>query len=58
VHGTPDETLKKINSQIQLKWLIEAYKIFPQKDSFFLKNDFINLLAGNDLFAKQIREGK
>ncbi|HKH60592.1 MAG TPA: hypothetical protein VKA49_07160 [Flavitalea sp.] len=50
--------MKKINSQIQLKWLIEAYKIFPQKDSFFLKNDFINLLAGNDLFAKQIREGK
>jgi uncharacterized protein YbbC (DUF1343 family) len=58
LHGTPDETLKKINSQIQLKWLIEAYKIFSQKDSFFLKNNFINLLAGNDILAKQIREGK
>jgi uncharacterized protein YbbC (DUF1343 family) len=58
LRGTPEETLEKINNQVQLKWLIEAYRLFPQKDSFFLKNNFINLLAGNDVLAKQIREGK
>ena len=56
--GTPDETLKKVNNQIQLKWLIEAYRLFPQKDSFFLKNNFFNLLAGNDVLMKQLKEGK
>jgi uncharacterized protein YbbC (DUF1343 family) len=58
LRGTPDETLKKIDNRIQLKWLIDAYNLFPQKDSFFLKNNFINLLAGNDVLAKQIKEGK
>jgi uncharacterized protein YbbC (DUF1343 family) len=38
--------------------LIEAYRLFPQKESFFLKNNFINLLAGNDVLMNQIREGK
>ena len=56
--GTPQETLQKVNGRVQLKWLIEAYKLFPQKDSFFLKNNFINLLAGSDALAKQIKEGK
>jgi uncharacterized protein YbbC (DUF1343 family) len=58
LRGTQEETLKKINNQVQLKWLMEAYRLFPQKDSFFLKNNFINLLAGNDVLAKQIKEGK
>jgi uncharacterized protein YbbC (DUF1343 family) len=58
LRGSADETLKKINNQIQLKWLIEAYRLFPQKDSFFLKNNFINLLAGNDILMKQVRERK
>lgn len=58
LRGTPDEALKKVNNKIQLKWLIDAYQLFPQKDSFFLKNNFINLLSGNDELQKQIREGK
>ena len=56
--GTPEESLKKINNKIQLGWLIEAYRLFPQKDSFFLKNNFINLLAGNNVLINQIKEGK
>lgn len=56
--GTPEEILKKTNSKIQLKWLIDAYKIFPGKDSFFLKNNFFNKLAGNDLLMQQIKKGK
>ena len=31
---TRRECLKKVNNKIQLKWLIDAYKIFPGKDSF------------------------
>ncbi|HKB45355.1 MAG TPA: DUF1343 domain-containing protein [Chitinophagaceae bacterium] len=56
--GTPEETLKKINNRIQLKWLIEAYKIFPGKDSFFLKSNGFNRLAGNDILMQQIKDGK
>ena len=58
LRGTPEEALQKVDGKIQLKWLIEAYRLFPTKDSFFLKNNFINLLAGNDILMKQIREGK
>jgi len=56
--GTPEEVLKKVDGRIQFKWLIEAYKLFPQKDSFFLKNNFINRLAGNDVLKQQIIDGK
>jgi uncharacterized protein YbbC (DUF1343 family) len=36
---------------------LQAYKLFPGKDSFFLKNNFINKLAGNDLLIQQIKKG-
>lgn len=56
--GTNEEVLKKIDGRIQLKYFIEAYKLFPGKDSFFLKTNFINKLAGTDLFMQQIKDGK
>lgn len=56
--GTPEEVLKKVNNKIQLKWLIDAYKIFPGKDSFFLKTNGFNRLAGNDILMQQIKDGK
>ena len=55
--GSIDETLKKVNNRIQLKYLIEAYKLFPGKDSFFLANKFFNKLAGNDILMSQIKKG-
>jgi uncharacterized protein YbbC (DUF1343 family) len=55
--GTPDEVLKKIDNRIQLKYLLEAYWLFPVKDSFFKPAGF-NRLAGTDKLMKQIREGK
>ena len=58
LHGSPDEVFKKIDGRIQLTWLLEAYRLFPQKDSFFLKNNFFNLLAGNDVLMKQVKDGK
>lgn len=39
-----------------LKYLIESYQAFPNKETFF--NDFFNKLAGNSDLAKQIKEGK
>ena len=55
--GTPEEVLAKTGNQIQLKWLMEAYKLFPQKDSFFLKTNSFNRLAGNDQLMQQIKKG-
>ncbi|MDB5275490.1 MAG: hypothetical protein JWR61_445 [Ferruginibacter sp.] len=56
--GSPEKILKELNKKIQLKYLLNAYKLFPGKDSFFLKNNFINRLAGNDMLAQQVRQGK
>ncbi len=51
--------------QIQLKWLLQAYQFFPQRDSFFIipksgkATDFpFNKLAGNDILRQQIIAGK
>ena len=56
--GDKDSVLKKLNKKIQIKYLIEAYNLFPGKDSFFLKNNFFNKLAGNDELMQQIKDGK
>ena len=63
--GTPEEVLTKVNEHIQLKWLMEAYRLFPQKDSFFIlpksgnmDQSFFNKLAGNNDLWQQIRDGK
>jgi uncharacterized protein YbbC (DUF1343 family) len=62
--GTPDEVLKKVENSIQLKWLMQAYKLFPQKDSFFIipksgkmEESHITRLAGNNELWKQIKDG-
>ncbi len=56
--GTPENVLKEVDNRIQLKWLIEAYSLFPDKKEFFLKNNFFNKLAGNDELMQQIISGK
>ena len=58
IDGTNEEILKVTGGRIQLHFLLDAYKLFPGKDSFFLKNNFINKLAGNDIFQQQVKEGK
>jgi uncharacterized protein YbbC (DUF1343 family) len=58
INGSNEEILKKLNNKINLSYFVNAYKLFPGKDSFFLKTNFINKLAGNDTFAKQIKTGK
>src|SRR5690606_6151577 len=51
--GTAEEVLAKVDNKVQLKWLMEAYRLFPQKDSFFIlpksgnmEQSFFNKLAG------------
>jgi uncharacterized protein YbbC (DUF1343 family) len=56
--GTTAAVLEKVDNKIQLKYLLNAYKLFPGKDSFFLKNNFFNKLAGNDALMQQIKAGK
>ena len=46
-----------LDRKIQLKYLIQAYNLFPGKDSFFLKNNFIDKLAGTDQLQQQIKQG-
>jgi hypothetical protein len=55
--GSIDNTIKLVNKKIQLNYLLDAYKLFPGKDSFFLKNNFFNKLAGNDILMSQIKKG-
>ena len=55
--GTVDEILKRTDGKIELKYLKNTYKLFPDKDSFFLANNFFNKLAGNDVLMRQIKTG-
>ncbi len=55
ISGKPQEVLKKVGNKIQLKYLMEAYRLFPNKDSFFRSS--FNRLAGNDVLQQQIKQG-
>jgi uncharacterized protein YbbC (DUF1343 family) len=65
LYGTNDEILKKLDGKIQLKYILEAYKLFPDKENFFIKpktdkptDYFFNKLAGSDALMNQIKSGK
>ena len=58
ISGTPDEIRKQVDNKIQLKWLIEAYRLFPDKDSFFLKGNSFELRAGTADLRQQLKDGK
>ncbi len=64
--GSPDKVLAKVENEIQLEWLILAYKLFQDKDQFFLtpkkeniqpQDYFFNKLAGNSKLMSQIKAG-
>ncbi len=57
ISGTGEEVLKKVDNKIQLKWLMQAYRLFPDKENFFLKSAHFNHLAGNDVLMQQIKDG-
>ncbi len=62
--GTVEEVLEKVDHRVQLKWLIEAYRLFPDKEKFFIvpksgkmEGSFFNKLAGNNQLWQQIKNG-
>ncbi|MET0634759.1 MAG: DUF1343 domain-containing protein [Chitinophagaceae bacterium] len=62
--GSTEEVLEKTDNRIQLRWLIEAYKLFPEKDSFFIlptsgkmEDSFFDKLAGNNELWMQVKKG-
>ena len=55
--GTPEQVLKKVDNKVQIKWIIQAYKLFPDKEKFFLSTNGFNRLAGNDILMQQIKDG-
>ena len=63
--GTPEAVLDRVDNKVQLKWLMKAYQLFPEKDKFFLlpksgkmEESFFNKLAGNNDLWQQLKEGK
>jgi uncharacterized protein YbbC (DUF1343 family) len=48
----------KFYSGLYLNWLVSLYEKSENKETFFLKNGFFNLLAGNDELRAQIESGK
>lgn len=63
--GTPEDVLKQTGTQLQLKWLLQAYQLFPDKAAFFIlpksgneAEAFFNKLAGNAQLMQQIKAGK
>ena len=62
--GTPEQVLRQVDNRIQLKYLIEAYKKFPEKNKFFIapksgkwEESFFNKLAGNAKLMEQLKAG-
>ena len=65
--GTQTEVLKKVNNHVQLFPLLNAYKLFPDKENFFIKpkmkdpkpeNWGFNRLVGNAGLMQQLKDGK
>jgi uncharacterized protein YbbC (DUF1343 family) len=61
-HGFDLTSLKpqslQAEKQINLSFVLNMYKDFTVKDSFFLKSNFFNTLAGTTQLQQQIKEGK
>lgn len=53
--GNKKEVLKKINKKLQISYLINSYRLYPDKKHFF---EGFNYAAGNSLLAEQIKAGK
>ncbi len=65
--GTNERILQQVDGHIQIKYVLEAYKLFPDKENFFLKvkkadpkpaDYYFNKLAGNAELMQQIIDGK
>jgi uncharacterized protein YbbC (DUF1343 family) len=64
LNDTPEAVLQQTGTQLQLKWLLQAYRLFPDKKAFFIlpksgneEEAFFNKLAGNAQLMQQIKKG-
>lgn len=55
VAETAKDALKLIDGKLQLGWLMDAYKNYPEQEKFFTA--FFEKLAGTDVLRKQIIQG-
>ncbi len=60
-----NETLKTLNKKIQVNYLIDAYKLFTNKNDFFIKpkteievDYFFNKLVGSNKLLNQLKQNK
>ena len=60
----PESIRKKVDGRLQLSYLFEAYRLFPEKEKFFIlpksgdaKASFFNKLAGNETLMRQMQQG-
>lgn len=56
--GIAKEGLRKGDNQLQLDYLLTAYRLYPDKEHFFTNSAFFDKLAGTDRLRKQIADGK
>ena len=52
----PIDSLQNIN-KLNLKWLVNSYKLSKESEVFFNKNNFFNLLAGSDKLMNLVKGG-
>lgn len=50
-----EQALKKAGRHIQLKWVMKAYELYPDKANFF--RSYFNRLAGTSTLMQQIKDG-
>ncbi len=55
IFGTNEAVLNKMDNKVQIKYLLDAYKAFPDKEKFFTGS--FNRLAGNKELMEQIKTG-
>jgi len=53
-YSTVGLNILQLQGQLSLDWLVSFYQDLNLKGDFFLKNNFINLLAGSDVLQKQL----
>lgn len=53
--GTPEAVNAAMDNKLQLKWLLQAYDLYEEKENFF--TPFFDKLAGNTTLQRQIKQG-
>jgi uncharacterized protein YbbC (DUF1343 family) len=64
ISGSSEVVFANVNGRLHLSYLLEAYRLFPEKDKFFIipksgdsRASFFNKLAGNALLMEQVKNG-